>query len=378
MVRQRAVPAPHGRARLRALRKAARLLLAMLALTPLGVSGRADAATWSLQTAPVPTGAGESALNGVSCPTERSCVAVGEYSETLGKRFPLAMRWDGTRWALQTAPSPAGAQEAMFAGVSCVSESACSGVGVYVERSGKALPLAERWNGTEWQLQTPAVPAGASGAELLSVSCTASTACTAVGSYQELQTRPLIERWNGTSWSLQPSAEAIELEGVSCTTSTSCVAVGAQSSFLPFAEGWNGREWSAQSTPAVSGGLLKVSCSSSSACTAVGDRSTILRWNGTRWATQETPVSGNLASVACPAGSTCLAVGDKPGPSEATLTSSEIWNGTSWAGQETPNPAGSTYDVFEGISCSSTALCAAVGLYRSAGGTFQALVERYA
>jgi hypothetical protein len=39
----------------------------------------------------------------------------------------------------------------------------------------------KRWNGSEWSLITPPLPSGAASATLVSLSCSSSIACTAVG-----------------------------------------------------------------------------------------------------------------------------------------------------------------------------------------------------
>ena len=77
-------------------------------------------------------------------------------------------------------------------------------------------------------------------ARLSGVSCSATSACTAVGWYDnatEKGDRALVERYNGTSWQLQESPSPVgkpapeeshwELTAVSCPTSSSCVAVGS-------------------------------------------------------------------------------------------------------------------------------------------------------
>jgi hypothetical protein len=89
---------------------------------------------------------------------------------------------------------------------------------------------------------------------IASVSCFASTACTAVGS----DTNPsgidvtLAERWNGTDWQQQAtpnpvgdttSSVAPSLVGVSCPTAGFCVAVGNYGSGFNQAGAGRGLEW---------------------------------------------------------------------------------------------------------------------------------------
>ena len=64
-------------------------------------------------------------------------------------------------WVIQTVPAPKGAIDSYFWGASCTRASECTAVGEYVLSSGENPPLAERWNGTSWSLQSIAGPSGA-------------------------------------------------------------------------------------------------------------------------------------------------------------------------------------------------------------------------
>jgi hypothetical protein len=67
----------------------------------------------------------------------------------------------------------------------------------------------ESWDGSSWRAPRVPTPAHATKAELLGVSCSSSTACTAVGdSTAGSTTSTLAERWNGSSWSIQVTANA--------------------------------------------------------------------------------------------------------------------------------------------------------------------------
>ena len=138
-------------------------------------------------------------------------------------------------------------------------------------RGGVGGSMAEVWNGSSWSPTPTPNPAGATQIEVEDVSCSSASACTAVGSYSEPGGRkPMALRWNGTAWSLQSvpvgsEDKSVELYDVSCfsdVTATSCVAVGKKSTG-PFAERWNGTEWSVM-TPVGSGNLTSVSCGSAS------------------------------------------------------------------------------------------------------------------
>lgn len=125
---------------------------------------------------------------------------------------------------------------------------------------------------------------------------------------------------------------------------------------------------------AAHGFLDAVSCLSASNCAAVGQRATSQgdtgtlaeRWNGTNWSVVPTADPGQstatrLTGVACPGAGDCLAVGWFNEAGGVTLPTAEKWNGTSWSLLSVPDVSGSTGTQLEGIACSSTSNCFAVG-----------------
>jgi hypothetical protein len=108
-------------------------------------------------------------------------------------------------------------------------------VGDFVNASNKAVPLAERWNGTSWTAQSAAVPSG-SISEFSSVSCSTtqfSTGCNAVGFVTKNGIGlPLAENWNGSSWSVKPTqspdpnVSRSTFSSVSCSSLITCMGVG--------------------------------------------------------------------------------------------------------------------------------------------------------
>jgi hypothetical protein len=175
----------------------------------------------------------------VSCTAATACTAVGDdYYYSSGSDLTLAERWNGSSWKIQPTPNPSGGAGTggitILSGVSCTAATACTAVGDYYNSSATDLTLAERWNGSSWKVQPTPNPSGATGSSLSGVSCTAATACTAVGGYGNSSSGTgltLAERWNGSSWATQPTpnpagATFSSLSGVSCTAATACTAVG--------------------------------------------------------------------------------------------------------------------------------------------------------
>ncbi len=350
--------------------------------------------SWAVETTPNASGATSSALNGVSCTSATACTAAGNYHNSARVYVTLAERWNGTSWSIQTTPNPTGAKSSALNGITCISATACGAVGNYTNSSGVEETLAERWNGTSWVVETTPNPSGAENSVLGGVSCTSATACTAVGYYLNNSgvALTLAEGWNGTSWAIQttpnPTPPGLkELNAVSCTSTTACTAVGYyyNSSGVPLtlAEVWNGTFWAIETTPnpnpsgAESSVLGGVSCTSATACTAVGyylnnsgvQLTLAERWNGTSWAVETTPnpsgaVNSVLGGVSCTSTTACTAVGYSSNSYGGDgLTLAERWNGTTWTVETTPNPSGSGYSSLGGVSCTLTTACTAVGYY---------------
>ena len=359
-----------------------------------------DGTRWRLQTAPAPAGATASGLSGVSCTAADACTAVGAYTSRTGRVLSMAEQWNGTSWRLQAIPSPAGTGNSRLFTISCTAASACTAVGEYFSSSaGATLPLAERWNGSRWAIQATPSPAGTGPTGLQAVSCTTADACTAVGSTDSPEgiVVTLAEFWNGTSWTIQPSpnpagATDSGFNAVSCTSPQACTATGSYESddtTLTLAERWNGTGWTVQPTPnpaeTASAVLNGVSCTSARACTTVGIdigpheyRALAEQWNGTSWTIQPTPDPGSfdtLSAVSCRSAQACTALGAYNSDSAESLTLAANWNGTRWDLQTTPNPAAAAFSSLVAVSCPSVRACTAVGDYFGAASRFLPLAE---
>jgi hypothetical protein len=361
--------------------------------------------TWAIQSTPNPAGPA-AALDGVACPSSTACTAVGFSFDSSDTLLTLAMRWNGTSWAIQSTPSPGAAVGSSLYGVACASPTTCTAVGTYDGGiSVGDVTLAERWDGVSWTVQSTPDPAGATDSELLGVACTAATACTAVGEFVNSSYVPvtLAERWNGASWTVQSTPDPTgatdsTLFGVDCAAATSCTAVGTYTAkshaILTLAERWDGTSWTVKSTPNPARGTLvgldQVTCTSATACTAVGaytatsgKRDTLAeRWNGTSWTIQSTSnqagaTESGLTAVACTTATACTAVGSYINSSNKTVTLAERLHGKSWKVESTPNQAGTTQSQLTGVACTSATRCIAVGSYVAKSGTRNTLAERW-
>jgi hypothetical protein len=85
-------------------------------------------------------------LDAIACPAAHFCAAVG-FVLTSGPAYPVALSWDGTRWARVPAGRlPARALtgrgiEAGLTALACPARDSCAALGWYVTRSGR-LPMA--------------------------------------------------------------------------------------------------------------------------------------------------------------------------------------------------------------------------------------------
>jgi hypothetical protein len=185
-----------------------------------------DGTRWSIQPTPAPVRDG--ALESVSCSTKQACTAVGNYFSA-GRQTPLAEQWNGIRWSVKATPKLSGLGDAL-SGVSCTTATECIAVGGDITGSGVAV--AEHWDGAGWKLQHTAHYPGTKTSFLTAVSCRSTRACTAVGTYKAASGQmPLALRWNGHSWLVQtiphPTATSRSfLLGLSCASATACTAAG--------------------------------------------------------------------------------------------------------------------------------------------------------
>lgn len=342
----------------------------------MNLAERWDSGSWRIQPTPTPGGPTSSALNGVSCSSAGACTAVGWTHDRLGGQITLTERWNGNRWVIDRTPNrslggpPLQGNE--LDGVSCLSPSSCVAVGRSFDAQAlRFATLIERWNGTSWTIEPSPNGAAATSSYLSGVSCTSPRDCTAVGNTNDNHASPnggtLIEQWDGTSWSIVSSptthTAAAGLEAVSCTAADACTAVGQDGSnnAAALAERWDGTSWTVQALPGV-GELRSVSCTSLTACSAVAQQ-VGAHWTGTSWSAEATlpmpgPLAGVLRGVSCSAPSACTAVGSSFPVSSTQATVAERWDGSRWARQVTSSP--SKQSLFNAVSCAATN-CVAVG-----------------
>jgi hypothetical protein len=376
------------------MKHAGMIILTAIAFAAVWPAG-AQAAKWSLQSAPIPAGAHDGELASISCAPTKACMAVGAYN---AHGLPFADEEEAGKWTVRSMPTPTGVSSAEGLGVSCFSWAACVAVGEAY--STAYIALAEFWNGTSWTVESPVQPAEAN---LRSVSCIRAYACFAVGEYlAEGKIAPLAEERSGSEWFKMKvpdptGSEFARLTGVSCTYGAlyTCTAVGFTLTAgvqKQFAERYNGHEWSIISTitptGSVSAGFSSVACYGVNECLAVGHYETstatktlIERLSPTFTILENSSNSGSsttLGGVSCPTSEGCLAVGwigSSSGPFSEHWTGLE---GEEWVNISTPAEPSSRADYLESVSCPAVSSCVAVGgYYTYPSGEQRPLAERY-
>jgi hypothetical protein len=145
----------------------------------------------------------------------------------------------------------------------------------------------------------------------------------------------------------------------------------------PPAPKWPGRQFIP--SPGHGGFLSGVWCISSANCWAVGSYSNTataalnqaLHWNGRKWSKVPTPDPGGTSSgdssalngIACTSSRNCMAVGSFASAGHTSHNQALRWNGHRWALVATPGPGGTTTgsSVLFGVRCPSASDCWAVG-----------------
>jgi hypothetical protein len=362
--------------------------------------------TWSIVASPnyIPP----NMLNSVNCASAQNCLAVGEYNNGTSSSVlyqTVIEQWNGTSWTLAKSPNQVSTQATnnFLQGVTCVSASNCWAVGDYV-LTNHYQTLTEHWDGTTWSIVSSPNTSTTQSNNLYSVACASASQCWSVGNYLDnaLNTHPLAEQWDGSAWSIVTlpanNTSLSAFNGATCASSSECWVVGYYTAGSGFSaqyqtlvEQWNGTSWSivnsANTSTSQPNFLNAVTCSSTSDCWSVGYyqngsvyQTLTEHWNGSSWSLVGSPNVGTqsnyFTSVTCSSASDCWATGYN-GASGSYQTLTEHWDGTSWSIVSSLNPGGSSHNnVFNGVACSLSSLCWALGDYND-GNIDQQLIEAY-
>jgi hypothetical protein len=299
-------------------------------------------------------------FTGVSCTRPGNCIAVGPTNNLALERDWLAERWNGSRW--QVIPGPAKTDGGPAEQISCTSMRFCMALSTFAFD-----PAAQWWNGRRWiatdlPFQSPPGTFGIEG-----LSCSSPSKCVAVGGN-------VAWNWNGTSWpesNPEIGGPNVDLQSVSCLSATLCMATGFvytgdcqdTCTMTGLAEQWNGSSWSVSDSTILGSSTLdhlpssQISCPAATFCmeetTGVGPVS-VRSWDGHSWTQQTVPFS-TASGISCGGTSSCVVISTFIRGGELADTT-EIWNGTSWRAAK-PAPGG----LLTALSCSRPDRCTAAG-----------------
>lgn len=208
------------------------------------------------------------------------------------------------------------------------------------------------WDGAAWVAHASGTSENLSG-----VHCAVANDCWAVG---DNGTRL---RWNGTSWSDQSSG-TIDYSSVACIDNDPNLCYAAGSTvfiFFPIAiiQRWNGA-WSNAQTLLANFDYQDLDCSTGR-CYAVADSGRVDYSDGGAWTNDASGISNSLNGISCTSDAICWAVGNGlNGPNAYAIYGRNA--GGAWSSSSVPlNPSRDLHDV----DCFAPNQCWAVGERRS-------------
>jgi hypothetical protein len=191
---------------------------------------------------PVPSSTLGSELAGVSCASASSCVAVGDY-ETASATQALLISGGVSSWTYSTVTLPSNANNAGTShlnAVSCTSDGSCVAVGDYLVAGGGEVPMVATDSGSGWEgteITQPQAGNPTPDGTLNAISCTSAGNCAAGGSSDQT---PFVAietdgTWGGGETIAPPQNAASNspggtIYGIACGGTVVCSAVGQYAS----------------------------------------------------------------------------------------------------------------------------------------------------
>ena len=382
--------------------------------------------SWKPLQAPAPSDVGTGDFGGVNlyavaCSPPSTCVAVGEYADSVGYLYGTILTQAGPTWTAIRAPLPVETgyynPRADLITIACPGRSNCVAGGRYDDAADNSHFVLLTGSGTSWTPVEMPVPAGANpegDRAIVALACLVST-CHGVGEYTlpSYYGNGLLLTGFGSSWSAlaTPSTTVsnrpnlgVEFNAISCPSPISCVMGGdilnsaRQQKGILLARTRN--TWRQISLPSPSlyltnGMINNIACESQSFCLAIysytdiryagalslqsalfaGDRSqsslTLVAGPALR---QALKASVRVDDIACVIRAGCVAIGqykDLSGSWHGLLLSR---SGSQWHSTEIMLPRGGRDPGFDSLTCASSRMCVAVGTYTDSSGNPRGLI----
>jgi hypothetical protein len=229
--------------------------------------------------------------NAIDCPDTTTCWVAGETNTSIYNPAAAVTSNGGTTWTtfsnLPTTPPDSNGDTYSLDGVSCVSDLSCVAVGGLNYADGTATVISTNDGGASWSLS--ADPSLEGIQQLFSVSCNATSdlpVCTAVGSsLASAGPVQVTSSDGGATWSgTELDQDTGWLSSVSCPSATNCWATGAGTDDSLVGSSDGGADWSIDSVTNTNE-YGEVSCASMDFCVADN--------NGALWVTTD---DGGLSS----------------------------------------------------------------------------------
>lgn len=373
---------------------------------------RSQPSTVSAAVAPLPSDAdksGRSQLLGMSCPAPQFCVAVGQYTTSLGVTNGLIDTFSNGKWSAQAEPTPDGTTTPGLLGVGCASATFCVAYGGSTIHTFSEVGIIDVYNGSSWTpAWAPAPPEAVTpgygssfdftqqkfdDAQNLPpdlVSCS-STTCLVGGLFDwypsqgNYQSDPSVIVATARSLSAvdlvsSGMAEGSQISAVACTTSDECLVGGSdQLAYRSPAGDWKVTPSPAASmdTPANQGRFAAATCPTGGNECVVAEEpgclvvdtctSQLLEWGAPpqAWSTvtvDSTPSASSLGSVAGSAPYPWPVFGCAPaGTAAFCVVAAEDWalsfDGSTWSHTSHTGILGRS----SGVACVAQGSCLSVG-----------------
>jgi hypothetical protein len=324
---------------------------------PAGLIETESGGTWHALAAPMPSGATTEALIDVSCSAVGSCVAAGQYEDSLGHEQGVVLTEAGGSWTVTALPTPPGAAanpDVTLVSLVCPAAGACVAVGIYMSASAAEVGLLVTESGGVWSEIPAPLPPDATlptASLVLQVSCAAAGSCEATGAYQGPAERGLLLTLAGGSWTASPSPLPADASGSSALFGLSCPAVGVCMAIGQYSNGLN------NTVPYV------VSVSGASATAAAAPLP------GNASAASPPTQTASLFSIDCPSTTSCVAAGGYDTAAGATISPLiDTYANGSWTAMEAPGTfSPSSRTLLVSVSCSWPGSCSVFGVSASVG-----------
>ena len=373
---------------------------------------------WTSVRPPLPSDADGTVANitAVACISPGTCIAVGNYEVSPGDTQGLIESFTNGSWTAVQAPLPSDAstqeQGVVLTSVSCGTDGTCAAIGQYLEPNIRTpSALIETLSGGTWSATVPPLPSDAGTPQIFTmlsaVSCASASACAVIGDYLGTSYGALIETLSSGQWVAidAPSANGVggaSLNAVSCIASGICTVVGSDAGSGPstsrgLIDTLSGGNWTALPAPVPSDGdgivgFTSVSCASDDTCAAIGDYHNGARLyvpfadslvSGT-WTASVIPLPADATNsndvpfpgpVSCSWGLHCTAVGSYNNALGDARDFAYIatTSGGTWSSLTAPLPPASSAisSWLSVISCPSSVLCFGFGGYETIAGATQ-------